>query len=99
MTYRSQVLDQSDKATFFNIIPSSKDERDWNAEPLYDDIKSVPSSLDWRKHLQRVRNQGIQGTSLAFVGSCMVEWYSRKILKDHIESYPQYFYNNRTNQD
>ena len=99
MTYRSQVLDQSDKATFFNVIPSSKDERDWNAEPLYDDIKSVPSSLDWRKHLQRVRNQGIQGTSLAFVGSCMVEWYSRKILKEPIEASPQYLYNNRTNQD
>ena len=99
MTYRSQVLDQSEKTTFFNVIRSSKDERDWNAEPLYDDIKSVPSNLDWRKHLQRVRNQGIQGTSLAFVGSCMVEWYSRKILKEPIEASPQYLYNNRTNQD
>lgn len=99
MTYKSQALDQSDKATFFNVIPSPKDERDWNAEPIFDDIRSVPSSLDWRRHLQRVRNQGIQGTSLAFVGSCMVEWYTRKILKEPIEASPQFIYNNRPNQD
>ena len=99
MTYKSQALDQSDKATFFNVIPSPKDERDWNAEPLYDEIRSVPSSLDWRKHLQRVRNQGIQGTSLAFVGACMIEWYTRKIMKEPIEASPQYLYNNRPNQE
>ena len=98
MIYKSQALEQSDKATFFNVIPSRKDERDWNAEPLYDDVKSVPNSLDWRKHLQRVRNQGIQGTSLAFVGACMVEWYTRKILKEPIEASPQYLYNSRNNQ-
>jgi hypothetical protein len=95
MATKSRVLEQSDQSIFFNVIPSPRDERDWAAEPLYDDVKRIPSSLDWRSHLQRVRNQGRQGTSLAFVGTCILEWYSRKILKQEIIASPQFLYNTR----
>lgn len=95
MAHKSRVLEQSDQSTFFNVIPSPPDERDWNAEPLYDKVSNVPSKLDWRSHLQRVRNQGVQGACLAFVGACMVEWYSRKILKEPIFASAQYLYNLR----
>lgn len=95
MANKSRVLEQSDQSIFFNVIPSPRDERDWAAEPLYDDVKRIPSHLDWRSHLQRVRNQGRQGTSLAFVGTCILEWYSRKILKREIIVSPQFIYNAR----
>jgi hypothetical protein len=95
---KSQVLLQSENTTFFNVIPSPMDERDWYAEPIFDEFKSVPSGLDWRKHLQRVRNQCIQGASLAFVGSCMVEWYARKIDKAPFLASPQFLYNIRPNK-
>ena len=95
MANKSRVLEQSDQSIFFNVIPSPRDERDWAAEPLYDDVKRIPTSLDWRSHIQRVRNQGRQGTSLAFVGTCILEWYSRKILKREIIASPQFLYNTR----
>jgi hypothetical protein len=95
MANKSRVLEQSDQSIFFNVIPSPRDERDWAAEPLYDDVKRIPTNLDWRSHLQRVRNQGRQGTSLAFVGTCILEWYSRKILKREIIVSPQFIYNAR----
>jgi hypothetical protein len=97
MTHKSRVLEQSEQSTFFNVIPSHRDERDWNAEPLYDDVTSIPKNLDWRTHLQKVRNQGLQGTSLACVGTSIVEWYSRKIKKEHFLASPQFIHNNRPN--
>jgi hypothetical protein len=99
MTHKSRVLEQSEQSTFFNVIPSHRDERDWNAEPLYDDVTSIPKRLDWRTHLQKVRNQGLQGTSLACVGTSIVEWYSRKIQKEPILASPQFIYNNRPNKE
>jgi len=95
MADKSRILEQSDQSIFFNVIPSPSDERDWAAEPLYDDVKRIPSSLDWRGHIQRVRNQGRQGTSLAFAGTCILEWYSRKILKNEITASAQFLYNAR----
>jgi len=94
---KSHVLLQSENTTFFNVIPSPMDERDWYAEPIYDEFKSKSSALDWRKHLQSVRNQCIQGASLGFVGSCMVEWYARKIDKAPFLASPQFLYNIRPN--
>jgi hypothetical protein len=95
MAEKSRILEQSDQSIFFNVIPSPSDERDWAAEPLYDDVKRIPSNLDWRGHIQRVRNQGRQGTSLAFAGTCILEWYSRKILKCEITASAQFLYNAR----
>jgi hypothetical protein len=92
MADKSRILEQSDQSIFFNVIPSISDERDWAAEPLYDDVKRIPSALDWRGHIQRVRNQGRQGTSLAFAGTCILEWYSRKILKNEITASAQFLY-------
>jgi hypothetical protein len=99
MAHKSRILEQSEQSTFFNVIPSSRDERDWTAEPLYDDVTSIPKKLDWRTHLQKVRNQGLQGTSLACVGTSIVEWYSRKIQKEPILASPQFIYNNRPNKE
>ena len=98
MANKSRILEQSEQSIFFNIVPSPRDERDWNAEPIYDDVKRIPNTLDWRGHLQRVRNQGRQGTSLAFVGTCILEWYSRKILKCELTASAQFLYNARPDQ-
>lgn len=95
---KSHVLQQSENTTFFNVIPSPMDERDWFAEPIYDEFKTKSSGLDWRKHLQSVRNQCIQGASLGFAGSCMIEWYARKIDKAPFVASPQFLYNIRPNQ-
>lgn len=95
MANKSRILEQSEQSIFFNVIPSPRDERDWCAEPLYDDVKRIPRSLDWRGHIQRVRNQGRQGTSLAFVGTCILEWYSKKIQKLEITASAQFLYNAR----
>ena len=95
MANKSRILEQSDQSIFFNVIPSPPDERDWTAEALYDDVKRIPTYLDWRGHLPRVRNQGRQGTSLAFVGSCILEWYSKKILKCEFTGSAQFLYNAR----
>lgn len=97
MAHKSRVLEQSEQSTFFNVIPSPRDERDWNAEPLYDDVIAIPKRLDWRSYIQKVRNQGLQGTSLACVGGCIIEWYSRKIQKQPITASAQFIYNNRPN--
>jgi len=90
-----RILEQSDQSVFFNVIPSPRDERDWCAEPMYDDVKRIPARMDWRGHLQRVRNQGRRGTSLAFVGTCILEWYSKKIQKTEITASPQFLFNSR----
>ena len=95
MANKSRILEQSDQSIFFNVIPSPSDERDWAAEPLYDDVKRIPSNLDWRGHIQRVRNQGRQGTSLGFAGTCILEWYARKILKCEMTASAQFLYNAR----
>ena len=95
MANKSRILEQSDQSIFFNVVPSPRDERDWCAEAMYDDVKRIPSYLDWRGYLQRVRNQGRQGTSLAFVGTCILEWYSKKILKTEITASAQFLFNSR----
>lgn len=86
---------QSTQVTFFNVVPSSRDDRDTNAEPSYDEITKVPHYLDLRKYLQPVRNQGVQGTSLACAAATIVEWYARKVDKSSILASPQYLYDNR----
>lgn len=87
------------KGTFYNVIPSSRDERDHSADTLFDDSYTFPKKLDWTKHLQNTRNQGAQGTSLTQAGTCILEWKSRKLDKETIKLSPQYIYNNRQDLD
>jgi len=84
------------KAIFFNILPSPRDDRDMNADILFDDdFFKCPKTLDWTNHLQPVRNQGVQGTSLTQVGACILEWKMRKINKEAIKMSPQFIFNHR----
>lgn len=84
---------------FFNVIPSNRDDSDINAEPLLHDVTYVPSTLDWRRYLQPVKNQSIHGTSLAHVGACMLEWKIRKRDKKLVKMSPQYIFNKRKDVD
>ena len=90
-------ISQNKQAIFFNVVPSPRDDRDMNADLLFDDdyIFKCPKTLDWTNHLHPVRNQGVQGTSLAQVGACMLEWKSRKINKESIQMSPQFVFNHR----
>lgn len=84
-------------ATFFNVVPSPRDDRDMNADLLFDDdyLFKCPKKLDWTNHLQPVRNQGVQGTSLTQVGACMLEWKLRKMNKEVVKMSPQFIFNHR----
>lgn len=95
MTDIGQNLHQSNQVTFFNIIPSPRDDRDVNVDMIFDPPYKFPRTLDYTRYLQEVRNQGVQGTSLAQVGACMVEWRERKINKNGIQLSPQFLYNSR----
>lgn len=85
------------KTTFFNVVPSPRDDRDLNADLLFDDdyVFKCPKKLDWTNHLHPVRNQGVQGTSLTQVGACILEWKSRKMNKESIKMSPQFIFNHR----
>ena len=50
---------------------SPEDERDWNSESIYDESFSLPSTFDLRPQLNRIRNQGTQGTCAAQTAACM----------------------------
>jgi hypothetical protein len=93
-----QIVENTPQFTFFNVISSSRDDRDQNADMLFDERIEYPKTLDLRKYLQKIRNQGVQGTSLTQVGVCMLEWKSRKIHKEFIKLSPQYLYNTRSNK-
>ena len=95
MTDIGQNLHQSNQVTFFNIIPSPRDDRDVNVDMIFDPPYKFPRTLDYTRYLQEVRNQGVQGTSLAQVGACMVEWRERKINKNGVQLSPQFLYNSR----
>jgi hypothetical protein len=88
----------SSNVTFFNITASPRDDRDMNVDMVFELPLKYPRSLDWTKHLQEIRNQGVQGTSLAQVGACMLEWKGRKLNKENVKMSPQFLYNNRENQ-
>lgn len=85
--------------TLFNVVPSPRDDRDWNCDVLHDKTVKLPSTLDLRSKIPGVRNQGSQGTCAAQVASCMKEWQERKNvdLKGYMS--PQFIYNNRVNAE
>jgi len=84
--------------TMYNIVPSPRDDRDWNSEAIYDTTTKIPRTLDLRKKLNVTKNQGYQGTCAAHVAACMKEWQERKDVgfKGYMSS--QFVYNNRNNQ-
>jgi len=94
-SHQSKILHNSCQVTFFNITPSPRDDRDLNIDMILDEYVKIPRVLDWSSHLLEVRNQGVQGTSLAQAGSCILEWINRKIYKTEMRMSPQFIYNNR----
>ena len=88
----------SSQVTFFNIVPSPRDDRDMNVDMIFELPLNYPRNLDWSSHLNDVRNQGVQGTSLTQAGVCMLEWRDRKLNKERKTYSPQFLYNNRENQ-
>lgn len=98
MSTNTQIIQTSSNVTFFNITASPRDDRDMNVDMIFEPPLIYPRSLDWTKHLQEVRNQGVQGTSLAHAGACILEWRERKLNKKNVQFSPQFLYNNRENQ-
>ena len=77
-----------------NAKRSTTDKRDY----IYDVLAKatiLPNACNYIPGLQRVRNQGKQGTCYAQAASCMKEWQEKKNygLNEYLS--PQFFYNNR----
>ena len=84
--------------TMYNIVPSPRDDRDWNSEAIFDTSTKLPRYFDLRKKLNKPRNQGYQGTCAAHVAACMKEWQERKDVGFSGYMSSQFIYNNRNNQ-
>lgn len=84
--------------TMYNIVPSPRDDRDWNSEAIFDTSSKLPKVFDMRKKLNPPKNQGYQGTCAAHVAACMKEWQERKDVGFRGEMSAQFVYNNRQNQ-
>lgn len=80
-------------------LRSTNDSRDWIAESIHPRNLDLPLTLDLRKDLQPIRDQGKQGSCVAFSASAMKEWQERKELGLERYMSPQFIYNNRENQD
>lgn len=85
--------------TFFNVTKSPESNKDVIADSSLLKVKKMPARFVWTRHLQDVRIQGVQGSSLAHVGSTMIEWKLRKIDKKTVRMSPQFIYNNRKDKD
>ena len=77
-----------------NALVSPEDKRDYIFVGTTND---VPKTLDYRKELQSVRNQGSQGTCYAQSAACIKEWQEHKDYGFKGQLSPQFFYNNRMN--
>lgn len=80
-------------------IPSPMDERDWIAESIYPESNELklPKTLDLRKDLQEIKNQGRYPTCAAHVAACLKEYQEKKDVNiDDIFSH-WFVYNNRKN--
>ena len=84
--------------TMYNIVPSPRDDRDWNSEAIFDTSTKLLRTFDLRRKLNKVRNQGYQGTCAAHVAACMKEWQERKDVGFRGYMSSQFIYNNRNNQ-
>ena len=78
-----------------NVRKSIKDGRDY----IYiGNRQEYPNTLDYRNELNKIRDQGEQGTCFAQTAACVKEWQERK--NNNFTEYfsPQFFYNNRFNK-
>lgn len=82
-----------------DVRPSPLDHRDYKAETIYPLRVKVPASLDLRDNLQKVRDQGSQGTCVAQVGACMKEWQEWEDIGFDQHMSPQFIYNNRSTDE
>ena len=76
-----------------NICKSPTDERDF----CYENNDKFPIIFDMRKDLNKVRNQGEQGSCAAFSAACMKEYQEFKDYNFKGYMSPQFFYDNRSN--
>ena len=88
------------KQTILNATISPPDTRDLiydNIIKLESETETLPKTLDYRKQLQPVRDQGQQGTCYAQSAACMKEWQEMQDygLNEYLS--PQFLYNIRDN--
>lgn len=77
---------------------SPRDSRDFVAEAIFPKDFTPPPSLDYRRHLLPVRDQGTLGACAAISGACMKEYQEKKDIDLDEYLSPQFIYNNRENQ-
>ena len=76
-----------------NICKSPQDDRDY----CYENNDKFPIIFDMRKQLNKVRNQGEQGSCAAFSAACIKEYQEYKDYNFKGYMSPQFFYDNRSN--
>lgn len=81
-----------------NVKPSPIDTRDWVSETVLPSKRSIsaPKTLDLRDQLQRVRDQGNQGSCAAQTAACMKEYQEKLDVGINEYMSPQFVYNNRS---
>ena len=77
-----------------NVKKSEYDQRDWSYEKISTN-NDIPNICDYRSQLNKVRNQGQQGTCYAQSAACMKEWQENIDYGFSDYFSPQFFYNNR----
>jgi len=79
------------------LVESPSDSRDYVAESIFPVNLKLPRSLDLRKKLPPVRDQGNQGTCAAQSAACMKEYQERLDIGFKSWMSPQFVYNFRSN--
>jgi hypothetical protein len=97
LTYHDNIYEK--QLFLFNTKKSPVDNRDWRAEGIYNTEYELPKELNYSSKLNRVRQQGDQGTCAAQTACCMKEWQENKDVNFNGYMSPQFIYNNRENQD
>jgi len=69
------------------------------ADSIYSRATVVPMTLDLRRGLRPVRDQGAQGTCAAQSAACMKEWQEKKDINFREYFSPQFIYNLRENSE
>lgn len=100
-------LSKNEGKVFANgALPSPFDSRDWIVEQIYQNTRKtrstsstnvLPQTLDLRSDLQKIRDQGSQGTCAAQTAACMKEFQEKKDIGLNQHLSPQYIYNHRSN--
>jgi len=83
------------------LIKSPVDTRDYKygekCSVLSVDV--IPQSVDYRKEMNFIRNQGSKGACVAFATSAMKEWQEKEIIGKNRYMSPEFIYENRSNRD